>query len=249
MHLHRTTTGDGLRTVLVHGFTQTSASWAPVLELGAVPGEAVCVDLPGHGWSGDVAGDLWATGDLLAEVAQGAPASWVGYSLGGRCCLHLALAHPDLVRSLVLVSATAGIDDPDERAGRRERDEALADRIEQIGVPAFLDEWLAQPLFAGLTPANNGREARLANTAEGLASSLRRAGTGSQEPLWGRLAEIQAPVLLIAGAQDERFVAHAERMGTLLPHAEVEIIPDAGHTAHLEQPAAFAAVLEAWLRR
>jgi 2-succinyl-6-hydroxy-2,4-cyclohexadiene-1-carboxylate synthase len=249
MHLHRTTSGHGRRTVLVHGFTQTGASWAPVLERGAVPGEAVCVDLPGHGWSGDVAADLWGTGDLLADVAQGAPASWVGYSLGGRCSLHLALAHPDLVRSLVLVSATAGMDDEDERAARRTADEALAEHIEQIGVPTFLDEWLAQPLFAGLTPASDGRQARLANTAEGLASSLRLAGTGTQEPLWGRLVEIEAPVLLIAGARDERFVAHAERMAALLPQAEAEIIPDAGHTAHLEQPEAFAAVLSDWLRR
>jgi 2-succinyl-6-hydroxy-2,4-cyclohexadiene-1-carboxylate synthase len=249
MHLHRTTTGAGLRTVLVHGFTQTGVSWAPVLDLGGVPGEAVCVDLPGHGWSGGVAGDLWATGDLLADAAQGAPASWVGYSLGGRCCLHLALAHPDLVRSLVLVSATAGIEDAEERSERRARDDALAERIEQIGVPAFIEEWLAQPLFAGLTAESDGREARLANTAEGLASSLRRAGTGTQEPLWDRLGEIRAPVLLVAGAQDERFVAHAERMAALLPQAEVEIIPGAGHTAHLEQPDAFAPVLKAWLRR
>ena len=192
--------------------------------------------------------DLWSTATLLADVAHGARATWVGYSLGGRCSLHVALAHPEVVDRLVLVSATAGIADDAERSARVERDEALATHVEQIGVEAFLDEWLAQPLFAGLTAENDGRAARLANTAEGLAASLRLAGTGTQDPLWGRLAEVHVPVLLVAGERDERFVGHAEHMAALLPDAAVAVLPDAGHAAHLEQPDAFATAVLGWER-
>ena len=248
MHLHRTTQGDGAETVLVHGFTQTSASWTPILDLVGPVGRRTAVDLPGHGWSGALRADLWRTGDLLADVAGGGKATFVGYSLGGRCCLHLALAHPASVERLVLVGATGGIEDADERAQREARDRALADRIEQIGVEAFLDEWLAQPLFAGLTAEAAGREERLVNTPEGLAASLRLCGTGTQEPLWDRLPEVTCPVLLVAGEQDERFLAHAQRMAELLPDAAAVIIPGAGHAVHLEAPMDFVTAWRAWER-
>ena len=145
--------------------------------------EVVAVDAPGHGGSADVRADLVAGAALLG--ATGGRATYVGYSMGGRLCLHLAVARPDLVERLVLVSATAGIDDPIERAERRAADEALAASIERDGVDAFLARWVAQPLFAGL--ADPGLDDRRRNTVAGLASSLRLAGTGTQEPLWDRL--------------------------------------------------------------
>jgi 2-succinyl-6-hydroxy-2,4-cyclohexadiene-1-carboxylate synthase len=234
--------------VFVHGFTQTGASWDPVLAVLGERGRQTTVDLPGHGWSGAVHTDLWGTATLLADVPHGVPATWVGYSLGARCSLHVALAHPHVVDRLVLVGATAGIESAAERATRIERDESLAERVEQVGVEAFLDEWLAQPLFAGLTDETDGRSARLANTPEGLAASLRLCGTGTQEPLWERLGEIEKPVLLVAGERDERFVAHARRMAGLLPDAAVAIVPGAGHAAHLEQPEVFVTAVLGWER-
>jgi 2-succinyl-6-hydroxy-2,4-cyclohexadiene-1-carboxylate synthase len=244
MGLHRTCRpGTDPASVLVHGFTQTSAVWDDVVA-GLGDGPQVCrIDLPGHGRSSLVGADLPATAHLLAEAAPSPPATWVGYSLGGRCCLHLALAHPEVVGRLVLVSATAGIDDEGERADRRMRDEALADRIEAIGVPAFLDEWLAQPLFAGVPADAAGTVERATNTAAGLATSLRLAGTGTQEPLWDRLPDVQIPVLLVVGERDERFTAHAHRMASLLPHAEVAVVPGVGHAVPLEAPAALADLL------
>jgi 2-succinyl-6-hydroxy-2,4-cyclohexadiene-1-carboxylate synthase len=247
-HLHRTTLGDaGHQTVFVHGFTQTGASWDPILATYQEPGDRLTtVDLPGHGGSSQVRADLWETADLLADVAEGERTTWVGYSLGARCCLHLALAHPRLVDELVLIGGTAGIEDSAERAARVARDEALADHIVEVGVAAFLDEWLAQPLFAGLTADTDGRDARLVNTVEGLASSLRMCGTGTQDPLWDRLRDIGASTLLLAGERDERFVAHANRMAELIPHAKAFDVPGAGHAAHLEDPEAFTMLWLAW---
>jgi 2-succinyl-6-hydroxy-2,4-cyclohexadiene-1-carboxylate synthase len=173
-----------------------------------------------------------------------APATWVGYSMGGRAALHVALAHPELVRKLVLISTSAGIEDHAEREARRRSDEAIADRIERggdEGLHDFLSEWLSQPIFATLPKELAGLPERLAaNTAAGLASSLRLAGAGAQEPLWGRLPELAArrlPVLLVAGELDAKYSYNAQQMAEMIgPTAAVAIITGAGHACHLERP-------------
>ena len=239
------------RFAFLHGFTQTGESWRPFLgALGTICPEAVtdpmCPDLAGHGSDPDGRADLWECARRVTERAG--QAVYVGYSMGGRVALHCAIAHPDAVRGLVLVSATAGIDDPDERLARRRSDEALADRIESIGVQAFLDEWLAQPMFAGLDATRADRDARLANSATGLANSLRHAGTGTQEHLWTRLGEIHVPVLVIAGAADDKFATIARRLAASLPSATLAVIDDAGHGTHLEAPGACAEAICSWAR-
>lgn len=243
------TIGSGDNTlVFVHGFTQTGDSWRPFIKL-LMPQltntKAMLVDLPGHGASAELLLDLNDTAEAL--VATGGRATYVGYSLGARVVLHAALAHSDLVECCVLISGTAGIDDENERRARRNTDEQLAERIEQIGTAAFIDEWLAQPLFAHLTPSQAQRAARLANSPTGLASSLRLCGTGTQTPLWNRLASLSQPLLLVAGARDEKFVALARRMAVLAPHARLEIIANAGHSAHLEQPSVLADAFAHWI--
>lgn len=246
--LHTTTTGHGPRLVLVHGFTQTSASWAPLAADLAVDHEVVAVDAPNHGRSAGVEADLAHGAALIAEA--GGTGTYVGYSMGGRFCLHTALVAPETVRGMVLIGATGGLDDPDDRAARRRDDERRAHRIREVGVERFLDEWLAQPLFARLDEAAQGRAARLENTAEGLARSLELAGTGTQQPLWDRLGAVAAPVLVLAGERDERFRAAGERLAASIGgNATYATVPHAGHTAHLEQPAAFLDILRAWLSR
>jgi 2-succinyl-6-hydroxy-2,4-cyclohexadiene-1-carboxylate synthase len=244
--LHTVVEGAGPRLVLVHGFTQTEACWGPVAADLASDHEVVRVDAPGHGRSAEVRADLRAGAGLVADA--GGSATYVGYSMGGRLLLHLALLRPDEVRGLVLVGATAGIDSPSERAARRRADEALATEVERDGVEAFVDRWLAQPLFAGLPAAAAYRSERIANTAAGLASSLRLAGTGNQEPLWHRLHRIAAPVLVVAGEHDARFTALGHRLVAAVGRrAELAIVPGAGHAAHLEQPQPFLRAVRAWL--
>ena len=200
MALHVERRGEGPTLVLVHGFTQTGRSWGALADALAADHEVVLPDAPGHAGSSEVRADLPTGGDLLVEAAAG-PATFVGYSMGARLCLHAALAHPDAVRGLVLVGGTAGLEDADERAARVEQDRATADRLEALGLDRFLEEWLAQPLFAGLGPDQAGLEERRRNTVAGLRSSLELAGTGAQDSLWDRLGELTMPVLAVAGAQ------------------------------------------------
>jgi 2-succinyl-6-hydroxy-2,4-cyclohexadiene-1-carboxylate synthase len=248
MALHTVVAGSGPRIVLVHGFAQTQACWGEAGDALASDHEVVRVDAPGHGGSADVRADLAGTADLLAD--SGGPATYLGYSMGGRMVLHLALTHPQVVRGMVLVGATAGVDDPIEREARQVADDALAVAIEVDGMDAFLDRWLALPLFAGLDEHTAFRTERLANTTDGLASSLRLAGTGQQEPVWDRLGAITAPTLVVAGADDEKFGALGRRIADGIgANATFEAVPGAGHSAHLEQPDAFLDVLRPWLAR
>ncbi len=203
--LHAESAGDGPTLVLAHGFTQTGRLWGG-LRAGLAPGRRlVLVDLPGHGGSAAVRADL-PTGARLLGRAGGA-GDYLGYSMGARFCLHLALERPDLVRRLVLVSGTAGIDDEGERAERRRADRALADRLDPPDggrptdtVAEFVRRWVTGPIFGDVPEAALGLEERERNTAAGLASSLRLAGTGTQVPLWEELGRLGMPVLVISGA-------------------------------------------------
>jgi len=238
--------GEGPRLIFVHGFTQTSNSWKPVAEHFASSGrESVVVDLPGHGSSGTGDVSLPEAAERLTEMCG--PGVYVGYSLGGRLCLHTALMHPEVVRGLALVGASPGITDADERAARRAADDRLADHIVDVGVEAFLDEWLAQPLFAGLSVDTEARADRLRNTAQGLAASLRHAGTGAQESLWARLGELTMPVLACAGEYDTKFAAVGRHMASLIPNGRFVEVPAAGHAAHLQSPQMVIDFLEGWL--
>lgn len=244
------------RVTLLHGFTQTGRSWRPLTTGLRAAGFELCTpDLPGHGSRTDVRADLWAAARLA--LADGGQSAYVGYSMGGRVALHAALLRPDLVERLVLVGATAGIEDEAARDERRRADEALAASIERdaadgAGLDRFIDRWLAGPLFATLPPEAAGRDERVAsNTAEGLASSLRLAGTGTMEPLWGRLGELgrlELPVLVVAGALDEKFLALGQRLVDAIgARATLAVVPGAGHACHLEQPAAFLAAVVPFL--
>ena len=246
--LHAEVSGRGPRIVLVHGFTQNRDCWGPLLDDLLTDHEVCRIDAPGHGRSSTFHAGLRTGARLIAD--QGGRATYLGYSMGARFLLHLALANPELVERLVLIGGTAGIDDPVERAQRKEQDEAMAQRLEREGVGPFVDAWLAQPLFAGLGEDVQFREARAEGTVEGLAESLRQAGTGAQDPLWDRLHRLDMPVLVTAGELDTKFTALAHRLAASIgDNATVAIIPGAGHAAHLERPAEFIAALRSFLSR
>lgn len=234
--------------VLLHGFTQTMESWRLVADDLASDHRVVVVDAPGHGGSSPVRADLWDAARLVGEV--GGRAVYVGYSMGGRIALRLALDRPDLVEGLVLIGATAGIDDAEDRAARRRADRSLADHIESVGVDVFLEEWLAQPLFAGLPENPTERAARSTNQPTGLAASLRDAGTGTMDPpWWNDLKSIEAPVTTMAGDLDRKFTTLARRLAAAVPDGEVRVVQSAGHAVGLHDPAAVAAAVRDLRRR
>jgi len=231
--------------VLLHGFTQTSASWSGVVAQLGKRYRALVPDLRGHGAASDVRPVTFAA--IVDDVAALAPEEFVlaGYSMGGRLALRFALEHPRRVSRLVLLGATAGIEDPVLRAERRAADLALANSIEEEALEAFARRWGALPLFGGQADdvAAAAHADRLRNTVSGLAAALRGVGTGAMKPLWSRLAELAMPVVVLAGERDEKFRAVGERMVATLPRGEFAVIQGAGHAAQLEAPGAVAAWL------
>jgi 2-succinyl-6-hydroxy-2,4-cyclohexadiene-1-carboxylate synthase len=231
--------------VLLHGFTQTGRSWAPVTAELRERYRCFAPDLPGHG---DAEGRRPASFDAVAAYVGALRMERItlcGYSMGGRLALETALRMPSRIARLVLIGATPGIEDVRERALRLAADNDLADRIEAIGLEAFVDEWGAQSLFASMPRgvADAARADRLRGSAPGLAAALRGMGTGAMEPRWDRLDELRMPVTLAVGEHDEKFRAIAEQMAPALPDSRVVVVPGAGHAAHLEAPHGVAELL------
>jgi len=238
--------------VLLHGFTGSAAGWGGRLDSLAACGlRVIALDMLGHGQS-DAPEDParysmeHCQRDILAALevlgVRNGEAILLGYSMGGRIALYTAFS--GFFRALILESASPGLADPNEREQRRLSDEALAARIEREGIARFVEYWERMPLFASQArlPQEVRRELhtqRLRNDAKGLAQSLRGVGTGVQPGLHAQLPMLHIPVLLIAGGLDTKFCTIARQMAQALPQAQLYIVPDAGHTVHVEQPEVF----------
>jgi 2-succinyl-6-hydroxy-2,4-cyclohexadiene-1-carboxylate synthase len=247
--LHVDVRGAGPPLVLLHGFTQTGRFG----DLLAESHTLLAIDLPGHGDSGPVRADLPTAAELVGDAVRSqvgeTPCALLGYSLGARVALHAVLGAGLPLRGVVYIGVTAGIEDPDERARRRRSDDVMAEELETSGdVAHFVDSWLRGPLFARLASGDAAqRPERLRNTADGLASSLRLCGAGTQEPLWDLLPTLSAPVLALAGSDDTRFASHALRVARLVPHGVASLVPGGGHAVHLAQPEQAARMVRHWL--
>lgn len=252
--------GSGPALLLLHGFTGDLHTWdrfVPDLEEAF---RVIAVDLPGHGGTDAPPSPeryrMERCVDDLNALLDGLGVGDVrvlGYSMGGRVALHFALAAPNRTAALVLESASPGIADAAERAARMKADEALADAIERDGVAAFVEYWERLPLFASHERLpHNVRQAlrtqRLRQRANGLANSLRGMGAGAQQPLHDRLGEVVAPTLLVAGELDEKYVRIVGEMRSEMARATSVIVPDAGHTVHLERPRQFFKLVVDFLR-
>jgi 2-succinyl-6-hydroxy-2,4-cyclohexadiene-1-carboxylate synthase len=232
--------------VLLHGFSGTHRAWDGVVgQLSPERYRPLGLDLPGHGSFADAERPITFAG-CVDHVLACAPARFAlcGYSLGGRVALHVALAAPERVTLLVLVSTTAGIDNAAERAERSAADHRLAEELERIPFEDFIERWRTQPLFADDPPEVGllAREDQRRNRPDALAAVLRGVGSGEMVPLWGRLGELSMPVTVLVGDRDAKYRALGRKMVELLPHGKLAVVPG-GHGLPLESPAAVALAL------
>lgn len=233
--------------VLLHGFSGTRHAWDGVIaRLDRERYRPLALDLPGHGDAPET--DAPITFDAcVAAVLDASPARFVlcGYSMGGRIALHVALAAPERVARLVLISSTPGIEDGGERAARRAADRRLADELERIPFEQFIAQWRAQPLFADDPPevVERARADQRRNDPRRLAAAMRGLGTGEMRPLWARLGELAMPVTVLAGARDAKFRRIGELAVEHLPAGELVVV-EGGHGLPLENPEGVASALE-----
>jgi 2-succinyl-6-hydroxy-2,4-cyclohexadiene-1-carboxylate synthase len=245
--------------LLLHGFTGSSVNWAEHVSVFSNQFSVITVDILGHGRSASppdpnryampqVAADLIA----LLDAWRIEQTALLGYSMGGRLALYLAYHYPERFSQLILESSSPGLAGEEEQAKRRQSDEALADWIEANGIEAFVDRWEALPLWASQQQLSAEirqrlRQQRLQNNPVGLANSLRGMGTGAQPSLWAHLPTLSLPTLLIVGELDTKFVAINQQMSDRLANGRLHIIPQAGHTTHLERPELFCTIVTTFL--
>jgi len=239
--------------LFLHGFMGSSADWRE--GMAALGDRAFCIaaDLPGHGASLGLPPDTYTiegAARAVINTLDGLDVEHplvVGYSMGGRLALYLALRYPGRCTGLFLESASPGLKEASERAERRTADEEAAKRLESGDFRAFLRDWYRQPLFASLARdeklLRRTIDARRRNDPGELARSLRGMGTGSQPSLWGELEGLAVPALAVAGRLDEKYARISWRMADISPQVEPAVIPGAGHNVHDEAPAEYVALL------
>jgi 2-succinyl-6-hydroxy-2,4-cyclohexadiene-1-carboxylate synthase len=223
------------RLLFIPGFMQRGEAWRPVVDLLPERYPSVLLDHREHTFDG-----------RLREIREaGRGAVPCGYSLGGRLALHAALRDPGRYAGLVIVGASAGVEDEAARAARREADERIAGWMEGARIEEVVEVWERQPLFADQSDAliDAQRAGRLSHDPRELASLLRTAGQGVLSPVLDQLHRLRMPVLAVAGARDERHTAAARRLAAAVPSGRVEIVADAGHAPQLQRPGTVADLL------
>lgn len=259
MALCYVTRGDPSRppVLLLHGFMGSSADWDAVARALAEERYVIAADLPGHGASVGLPAAAYAMEGAAARLAAvidaeaAGRADVVGYSMGGRTALYLALAYPEHVRRLVLESASPGLPTAAERARRRQVDAARAERI-RTDFRAFLEEWHRQPLFASLARREDLVARRIAdrlrNDPEELARALEGLGTGRQPSLWERLSDLRPPARALAGALDAKYARLARQMAARAAPMEAHVVEGAGHVLHVEAAGPYVHYLKDFLK-
>lgn len=244
--------------LFLHGFMGDRQEFNEIISLLSNQFCCLAVDLPGHGQTRVVGGEECYT---MPNTAQSL-INWldqlivhncflVGYSMGGRLALYLALHFPKYFSKVVLESASPGLKSQGDRLERMKRDFELAKDLETSDFLLFLSNWYNQPLFASLKKYPDFelmKARRLHNNPLDLAKSLRNMSTGCQPSLWENVKHNTIPLLLLVGEYDEKFRAINSEITQLCPSAQLEIVSHAGHNIHLENPKAWIEKVGLFLR-
>jgi len=254
--------GEGFPLLLLHGFTGDASTWTSFCHDWGQHSKLIVPDIIGHGKTESpeeihryqiesAANDLKSILDEL-DVHQ---VDLLGYSMGGRLALTFAVLFPDRVRKLVLESASPGLLTEEERVFRRMKDAELAKFIRENGIKPFVDYWEEIPLFSTMERLSKVinesiRATRLGNSPVGLANSLLGMGTGSQPSWWGPpLMQLECEVLLVTGAEDEKFCRIAEAMLKNLKNGTWITVKNSGHAIHVEEREKFGTIVSGFLHK
>ncbi len=218
--------GAGAPLLLLHGGLSNSDALLSTLGTGlSADYRVIAYDRRGHGYTADTDADFHY-GDMARETISvlkkvvGGPAHWVGWSDGGIVALLVALARPDLVKKMVVISTNYHVDglapvdmDPESPA------------LQEFGQG-----------YAERSPDGPG------HFAEVVRKSL-RLSTTEPKLTAGDVARIQQPVLVIAGDDDLVTLAHTVSLYEALPNGQLAVVPGASHGVPLEQPALLASLI------
>lgn len=247
--------------LFLHGFTGSANDWNDVAEKLDKRFNKIAVDLIGHGKTSSPPEIEFYMIDSIVEQLEKAflhigmeDVILCGYSMGGRVALNFAVKKPDLIRGMILESASAGIKNNKEKEERKKQDAELASFIENNTIENFIDRWLDQEIFGTMKRFSNEKikrikEEKRKNLRTGLANSLRGFGAGVMPYIGSELKNLKFPVLLITGGLDEKFTQINQSLRKLFPSAKHKTIQTAGHNTHLEEPKKFIEAVNGFLSR
>lgn len=254
------THGDTINpaVVFLHGFLGNGHSWSQIISSLTEDFFSITIDLPGHGQTlpksdGEYGFAKCAKSIVgIADELRLKQFNLVGYSMGGRLALYLALKYPNKINKLVLESSSPGLKTESEREERQQADEKLAEELKRTPLGVFIEKWYNQPLFESIRKNHKEFEAlkkeRLSNDSAGLAKSLKYMGTGAQGPLWEKVPELSFSTHLIVGELDRKFQEIAGQMSAMSQKIKIECVKGAGHNVHFEKPIEYAALLNQILK-
>ena len=256
IHIHYKETGQGFPIVLVHGYTGNLRNWAFQLPALSQKHRTVSLDLRGHGLTDSpshaedyslerLADDIYG---LLQALGIG-ECYLCGHSMGGMVAQEFFLAHPEMVRALILVDTTAEQPTGTEIGdGARSVQKAL-----DQGMEAVFEEMLrVAPLVSTLAAVGSAfiekwREQFLLTSVEGYVYCAQ--AIHGRRPLLDELYRIQVPTLIVCGALDEAFLEASRQMHERIAGSELAIIPGCGHIPIIERPQEFNRIVASFLER
>lgn len=253
--------GNGFPLLLLHGFTGDTSTWTPFCHNWGSHSQLIIPDIIGHGKteSPDEINHykIESVADNLKMILDEMGVKHVdllGYSMGGRLALTFAILYPNMVRKLILESASPGLYTEGERKVRCLKDLELADFIKEQGIVRFVDYWEEIPLFSTmkrlpLSTKEMVRNQRLGNSPKGLANSLLGMGTGAQPSWWEKLGQLTCEVLLITGEKDEKFCGIGEKIAKELKNSTWIVVKNSGHAIHVEEKEKFGTIVSDFLTK
>lgn len=252
--VHRGGGQRGRPIVYLHGFMGEGREFEAIHARDFSHRPAYFLDLPGHGDSDlpKIAGRALfeACASALDALLPPEPVNMVAYSMGGRVALYFALNHPQAIHHLVLESASPGLEGPEARRKRLEWDRAHSQRLNEVGLSAFLRDWYDLPLFQSLK-AHPEFEAMRTRRGRQDGPSMSRVllnfSPGMMPNLWPKLPRLAMPTLYLAGALDEKYRKIGADFCAKTPSTRLQILPGVGHNQHFEDPKAFGDALRAFL--
>jgi 2-succinyl-6-hydroxy-2,4-cyclohexadiene-1-carboxylate synthase len=253
--------GEGEPLLFLHGFTGNHETWLEVAKTLSKQYMCIMPDIIGHGNTDhpnrserysveEVSNDL----SNILQALNVSKVNLLGYSMGGRLALSFAILKPKNVKTLILESASPGLQDESERNKRILQDTKLADMITDKGIQHFVEYWEKLSLFESQNKLHAEKrkkinKQRLSNNQIGLANSLLGMGTGAQPSWWEQLQLLKMPVLLITGELDKKFCEIAKRMKERIEECEWIILPDVGHAIHVENPEMFGKIVSKFVHK
>jgi pimeloyl-ACP methyl ester carboxylesterase len=262
--LHVESTGSGQPLLFIHEFAGDHRSWEPQVRF--FSGGYRCITYAARGYPpSDVPSDpaaysqRRAADDAIAVLdGLGIPgAHVVGLSMGGFTALHLALAHPGRVMSMVVAGAGYGAQ-PERQAAFRAESEAIAAAFEaafEAEGASRVAQWYAigpaRVQFQNKNPRGWAEFAAALGEHSSLGAALTMRGVQSARlslyALREELARVQVPALIMVGDEDEGCLETALMLKRTIASSGLTILPQTGHTANLEEPDVFNAAVDRFL--